>query len=85
MIKMDVMNQAFLMTLDVEYKFGSKSLWCEVMGGKYGKREVLQNSLEAKSNDSFIWKTFAKVWPNLALEERWRVGNGAMINAWSDI
>lgn len=46
------MNEACILKLGWEIKFGEDTLWCEVIKGKY----LRQSKICAKTYDSSLWK-----------------------------
>lgn len=52
------------------------------MKGKYACRNVSNSTIEYKSNDSYLQKTFLKLWPNLYMEEFQAIGNRENVNIW---
>jgi ribonuclease HI len=63
---------------------GEKSLWGDVLVGKYGREGWGQGKISVNNNDSSLWKAITKCWDSLELHRCWAIGDGSRIRFWSD-
>jgi hypothetical protein len=82
--KLQCMNEACLMKLGWSLMTGEKSLWGDVLVGKYGREGWGQGKISVTTNDSSLWKAIAKCWDSLELHRCWAIGDGSRIHFWSD-
>ncbi|KAK2430741.1 Polynucleotidyl transferase, ribonuclease H superfamily protein [Trifolium repens] len=62
---------------------GTEALWCRVLRGKYERGNISIDEVNAKVNDSSLWKTLVKLWPELIKHQYWSIGDGTRASAWS--
>jgi hypothetical protein len=82
--KLQSINEACLMKLGWSRMTGEKSLWGDVLVGKYGREGWGQGKISVTTNDSSLWKAIAKCWDSLELHRCWAIGDGSRIHFWSD-
>lgn len=75
------MNDACLLKLGWDIRFGSRSLWCGVMCGKFARGSTGANVVVAKPTNSSLWKALVNLWPTYNEHIFWVVGNGLNIRA----
>ncbi|GAU10179.1 hypothetical protein TSUD_416550 [Trifolium subterraneum] len=74
---LEVMNKACLLKLNWKLQSGCEDLWCKVINGKYA-------ASTSKVTDSSLRKTLIELEPLLQQHSVWQVGDGSVIDAWSD-
>jgi hypothetical protein len=80
--KLHEMNKACLLKLGWKYQQDSDEYWCCVLKGKYGGRNSASN--ETRVTDSALWKNLTELNPILEKFSYWCVGDGRLIDAWSE-
>jgi ribonuclease HI len=81
--RLNIMNTACILKLGRKIQRGVQDFWCEVLVGKY-KRGMVDGMAVAKSSDSHLWKSIAKVWPYLDTYSWWTIGDGKTIDLCHD-
>ncbi|KAI5424837.1 hypothetical protein KIW84_030864 [Lathyrus oleraceus] len=74
------MNKARLFKLGWSLRSGDNSVWCQVLQGKYGRKDGSLIDLATKAYDSSLWKSIENIWPEVNNMVQWRVGNGQRVN-----
>jgi len=80
--KLDIMNKACIMKLCWGVFSVEKSLWSEILRGKYQRNCDLIVGMIARNSDSSLWKNMVKFWPDIITNCFWSIGNGQNIDAW---
>lgn len=63
---------------------GENRLWAQVLLGKYGPGNKVQEHVVASSTDSTLWKHIVQLWPSLYKHRTWAIGDGKSISFWND-
>ncbi|XP_061336877.1 uncharacterized protein LOC133283957 [Gastrolobium bilobum] len=77
-------NMAFIMKLGHRIMTDRNSLWVRVLRSKYKVEERLIPSISASANDSGLWKTIVKYWPQTLENSRIILGDGVHTPFWMD-
>jgi hypothetical protein len=80
--KLHDMNKACLLKLGWKLQQDSNEYWCRVLKGKYGGRTRV--SSETCATDSSLWRNLAELNHILDKFSYWCVGDGRLIDAWSE-
>ncbi|GAU51253.1 hypothetical protein TSUD_412460, partial [Trifolium subterraneum] len=83
--KLAPMNDAFLMKFGWSLRMGERSLWAQVLRGKYGRNIIEHGEVMICATDSSLWKTIGRLWPFMTGIQCWDIGNGTQISFWEDI
>jgi ribonuclease HI len=81
--RLDVMNKACILKPGRKIQSGAIDFWCAVMKGKY-KRGSDEGVVLARANDSHLWKSIVRLWPQLDTHSWWTIGDGKIINLCHD-
>ncbi|KAF7820682.1 putative ribonuclease H protein At1g65750 family [Senna tora] len=77
-------NSAFMTKLGWGLVNQKDSLWARVLRGKYHCGNDLIPTTKATSLSSRLWKAVVRNWEHVEGGFEWRVGDGRMINFWTD-
>lgn len=55
------MNKACVSKLGWNFRYGDKALWSDVLRDKYGRSNTAVGKLEAKAQESSLWKNMTQV------------------------
>ncbi|CAK8572820.1 unnamed protein product [Lathyrus sativus] len=77
------MNKPCLEKLFWKFYKGEKESWCNVLQGKYGRKNLTGGVEEAKAQDPSLWKTLVKTWTLYGNRRMWTIGNGESVHAWN--
>lgn len=78
------MNDACIVKLWSSLKRGTTGLWVEVLQGKYGRGQLENGSVVAKTDDSVLWKNIVCWWDHIQDYEFWALGDGGQLIFWYD-
>lgn len=78
------MNKACIAKLGWNFKREDKALWCREVRGKYEKRILANHGVDAKVQDSSLWKNIVDNWELLESMSIWLVGDGISVRAQED-
>jgi hypothetical protein len=81
--KLDVMNKACILKLGRKIQSGALDFWCAVLKGKYN-RGMDEGVVLARANDSHLWKSIVRLWPQLDTHSWWTIGDGKQIDLCHD-
>ncbi|CAL5186970.1 unnamed protein product [Lathyrus oleraceus] len=77
------MNKACISKLGWKLQNNNGEFWCDVIWGKYDQNDNIGDT-SIKPMDLSLWKSIAKVWPDINKYSMWSVGNGKDVDAWND-
>ncbi|XP_061362742.1 uncharacterized protein LOC133306440 [Gastrolobium bilobum] len=78
-------NMAFIIKLGHRIMTDRNSLWVRVLRSKYKVDERLIPNISASANDSGLWKTIVKIWPQTLENSHIILGDGVHTSFWMDL
>ena len=78
------MIQACLLKLAWRLISEKDHLWAQVMFGKYGRNCDWLSKVDKKESDLILWKELCRIWHHLWEGLSWSIGNGKLVNFWTD-
>ncbi|KAK5775092.1 hypothetical protein PVK06_042959 [Gossypium arboreum] len=76
-------NSAFMMKLGYNLISKTRTLWVQVLRGKYGMKNSMPDSI-MMSSCSYMWRAIVRAWPLLRSFIIWSIGNGETVRCWED-